>query len=87
MKIEQDSRGGKTTLRLMGRFQAEHIGELEKQLRSNGPKFVLDLREVTVVDVDIVRFLSLCEARGARIVRCSQYIREWINRERQEWMM
>ena len=84
MKIERDSRGGKTTVHLIGRFQAEHIGELEKRLRCDGPKFVRDLMEVTVVDVDVVRFLSVCEAGGARLVHCSQYIREWMNRERQE---
>jgi anti-anti-sigma regulatory factor len=82
MKIEKDSRGGKTTVRLSGHFQAEHVGELNQQLQNNGPRFVLDLEEVTVVDVEVVRFLGACEDNRVKIVHCPQYIRQWINRER-----
>jgi hypothetical protein len=42
---------------------------------------LLDLEEVTLVDLDIVRFLATCEAEGIELVHCSPYIREWINRE------
>ncbi len=83
MKIERDRQSGKTTVRLIGRFQSEHIGELEKQLQAPGPRCVLDLKEVTLVDVLVVRFLSTCEAHGVGIVHCSQYIREWMARERE----
>jgi len=83
LKIERDSQSGKTTVRLIGRFQSEHIGELEKQLQAPGPRCVLDLREVTLVDVDVVRFLGVCEVEGVEIVHCPQYIREWVVRERE----
>jgi hypothetical protein len=83
MKIEKASQRGKTTVRLCGHFQAEHIGELNTQLQDNGPRFVLDLKEVTVVDVEVVRFFGACEANGVKIVHCPQYIREWMNRERE----
>ena len=83
MKIEKDSYSGTTTIRLIGRFQSEHIGELKKQLWENGPQFVLDLNEVTLVDVDVVRFLAVCETDGVKIVHCSQYIQEWMIRERE----
>jgi hypothetical protein len=83
LKIERDLQSGKTTIRLIGRFQSEHIGELEKQLQAPGLRCVLDLKEVTLVDLDVVRFLGICEAEGVEIVRCSQYIREWIVRERE----
>jgi anti-anti-sigma regulatory factor len=82
LRIEKDSRGGTTTIRLIGHFQAEHILELEKQIQKNGSQYVLDLAEVTLVDVDIVRFLAVCEACGVGIVNCPPYIREWMNRER-----
>jgi len=42
---------------------------------------VLDLEEVTLVDLDIVQFLARCEARGMELLNCSPYIREWICRE------
>ena len=82
MKIERNSQGGVTTIHLIGHFQSEHIGELRNQLKLNGPRFVLDLTEVTLVDADIVRFLGICEVDGVGIVNCSPYIREWIKQER-----
>ena len=83
VKIEKDLRRGKTRIRLSGHFQSEHIDELKKQIAENGPSFVLDLQEVTLVDVDVVRFLRVCEAGGMKIVNCSRYIREWMTRERE----
>jgi hypothetical protein len=80
VKIEKDSHGRETTIRMIGHFQSEHIGELKKQLQDNGHQFVLDLKEVTLVDV--VRFLGACTADGVKIVHCAQYIREWMLRER-----
>jgi hypothetical protein len=82
LKIERDSQGGNTTIRLIGHFQSEHVVELKKQLQQNGPLFILDLKEVTVVDVDVVRFLGECKADGVKIVHCPQYIRNWMARER-----
>ena len=82
MKIEKDSHDGKTTIRLIGQFQSEDVEELKNQLQNNGPEFVLDLKEVTVVDVDVVRFLGRCKGDGVKIVNCSQYITKWIARER-----
>jgi hypothetical protein len=83
LKIEKDSHGGTTTIRLIGRFQSEHILELEKQFEECEPRFVLDLKEVSLVDVEVVRFLGACESDGMKITHCSQYIREWIVRERE----
>lgn len=82
LRIEEDSGDGRTTIRLIGHFQVEHIEELQKHLRQNGPRLVLDLRELTLVDVDVVRFLGTCEAGGVEVVNCSPYIREWMNQER-----
>jgi anti-anti-sigma regulatory factor len=82
VRIEKDSQGGITTIRLIGHFQSEHVGELKKQLQHDGSRFVLDLTEVTLVEVDVVRFLGICEAGGVEIVNCSLYIREWMKRER-----
>lgn len=82
MRIERRSQRGKITIRLIGHFQVEHVEELQKQLEQNGSKFVLDLTELTLVDADIVRFLTTCEASGVQLVHCSPYIREWMNQER-----
>ena len=82
LKIEKDSQGGKTTIRLIGHFQSEHVGELKKQLQDSGPRLVLDLKEVTVIDVEVVRFLGACKADGVKIVHCPPYIRKWMAQER-----
>jgi anti-anti-sigma regulatory factor len=82
LKIEKDSRGGKTTIRLIGHFQSEHVEELKKQLQDNGPQLVLDLKEVTLVDVEVVRFLGTCKAHGVKIMNCSRYIQKWMAQER-----
>ena len=83
MRIEKNSHGGRITIRLIGRFQSEHIEELQKQLlRQNGPGFVLDLTELTLVDLDVIRFLGICEAAGLEVINCAPYIREWMNQER-----
>ena len=47
-----------------------------------GAKVMLDLEEVTLVDVQVVRFLGACEIRGIRVLNCSPYIIDWIARER-----
>ena len=82
MRIEKNSQDGTTTIRLIGHFQAEHLEELKKQLEDDGSQPVLDLKEVTIVDVEVVRFLGAREADGVKIVHCPQYIKEWIARER-----
>ena len=82
LRIEKASEGHSTTIRLIGRMRAEHLEELEKQIRESGPAITLDLEEVTVVDVEIVRFLETCEIRGATLLHCSPYIRHWIGKER-----
>ncbi len=82
LKIEKYGDGNSTTIRLIGRMQSEHLEELEKQIRESGPAIILDLDEVTLVDVEIVRFLGTCEARGATLLNCSPYIRDWIGKER-----
>ena len=83
-KIERHADGQHTTLRLIGHLQAEHLEALQAQLESNGPRTVLDLDEVTLVDVEVVRFLGTCEQAGTALLHCPLYIREWIAREQRQ---
>jgi anti-anti-sigma regulatory factor len=62
--------------------QAEHLAELQKEIRESGPAVVIDLEEVDLVDVDVVRFLGICEAQGITLFNCAPYIRDWIGKER-----
>ena len=82
LKIEKYADQYGTTIRLIGRVQAEHLPELETQIKESGSKVALDLEELNLVDVDAVRFLGSCELAGVTLVNCSHYIRDWIGKER-----
>jgi len=84
LRIERISGGGKTTLRVSGRIAEEHLVEFQAEVEGLGAGTALDLEHVTLVDVEGVRFLGECEARGIELVHCSLYIREWIARERRK---
>jgi hypothetical protein len=45
---------------------------------------IVDLSEVTLVDIAVVRFLITCEDEGIELVHCPPYVRAWILRERAE---
>jgi hypothetical protein len=72
-----------TTIRLIGRIQTGHLTELKAQLDAVGSTTVLDLGEVSLVNLEVVRFLSTCESQGIQLLNCSAYIRKWIEREQQ----
>ena len=80
----QRAANGKTIFNLIGRLGMEKIADLKKLLASEptGSYFVLDLKELTLVDREAVIFLAECEAQGIELKNCPPYIREWIKRER-----
>ena len=82
LRIERHLGGGSSILRLIGRLRAEHVSEVERQIEQSGTQVTLDLEEVTLVDVPVVRFLGTCEVRGITLLNCSPYITDWIARER-----
>jgi hypothetical protein len=47
----------------------------------SGVDLVLDLKDLTIVDRDAVKFLARCEADTIELKNCPEYIREWIARE------
>jgi len=81
-KIEKYRDRRSTTIRLIGRMRAEHISELDKEIRESESNVVLDMEELDLVDVEAVRFLGMCETQGVTLVNCSPYIRDWIGKER-----
>jgi anti-anti-sigma regulatory factor len=83
LKIEKYWDGNRTIIRLIGRMRAEHLPELEKQIRESESKIALDLEDLNLVDVEAVRFLGSCEAAGITLLNCSPYIRDWIGKERE----
>jgi hypothetical protein len=67
LRIEKSSEGNTTTIRLIGRVRAEHLHELNAQIKNSEPYVALDLGEVSLVDVDVVRFLGACQRRASSL--------------------
>ena len=83
-RIEKNSGEYVTKLRLSGRFQSEQIAIIRSEMCDNCTSKVLDLSEVTLVDLAVVQFLIRCEDEGVGLIQCPLYVREWIQRERAE---
>jgi hypothetical protein len=83
LKIQRSS-NGEVIFRLTGRLNEAHVAEMEALLWSEAAawEIVLDLKDLTLVDRDAVRFLERCEADGMKLKNCPAYIREWIRRGR-----
>jgi anti-anti-sigma regulatory factor len=84
LKIERQSDGKTTIIWLIGRIRAEDLEELKAQMGDCSERIIFDLSEVTIVDADVIRFLSASELEGTRLMNCPPYVREWILRERAE---
>ncbi len=82
LKIEVETNGSTRVIRLIGRIRSEHVDALAVQIAEGTESTALDLREVTLVDLAVVRFLAFCEIKGLELLHCSLYVREWIERER-----
>jgi hypothetical protein len=83
-KIEKGCNGGAIRLRLSGRIQSDLIASIRSAMGDGCASKILDLSEVTLVDLEVVRFLISCEDDGIELVHCPAYVREWILRERAE---
>ena len=68
---------------MSGRLEADNVSELSALLAAEPTDrpLVLDLKDVVLVDRDIVRFLRACEAEGIELRNCPPYIRAWIAQE------
>lgn len=84
LKIEKDTGGCVTRLRLSGRIQSDQIASIRSEMDGDCATKVLDLSEVTLVDLGVVRFLIICEDEGIELVQCPAYVHEWMLRERAE---
>ena len=82
----QRSANGEVVFTLSGRMDEEDMVQLETLIRSeaNGSHVVLDLKDLTLVGRDAIRFLERWEAKGVALKNCADYVREWITRTQGE---
>ena len=82
-KIQTSSNDKSVVFTLSGRIQAAALTDLQKLLKDEAGdhNVALDLKDVKLVNRDMVLFLASCEAKGVKLSNCPRYIREWIEKE------
>jgi hypothetical protein len=63
-------------------MEATQVPGLKELFDRDYRNIILDLRDVRLADRDAVRFLRCCEAEGMKLENCPQYVREWMDREK-----
>jgi hypothetical protein len=83
-RIETEARGRFTVFILSGRIEKPAIAELRRlfKLQTDYRDIALDLKDVGVVDREVMLFFMSCEADGVKLENCAPYIREWMEREK-----
>jgi hypothetical protein len=82
LKITREANGD-VVFKLSGRMGAENIGEVETLISGEASRrpIVFDLKDLRLVDQDVVGFLRRCEADSIQLKNCPAYIRKWITGE------
>jgi len=82
LKIQRTANGD-VVFTVSGRLQADNVNELSALLgaEEDGRIRALDLKDVVLVDGDVVRFLCACANDGIALRNCPPYIRAWMARE------
>ena len=72
---------GRVLFTLSGRIETEDIKQLQQLLavETSGQQLILDLRDVTLVNQDAVKFLRRCEADSIKLENCPLHVRRWID--------
>ena len=83
-RIETAARWKFTVFVLSGRIEKQAIPELRRlfECQKDYRDIVLDLKDVSVIDRDVMCFFVRCEADGVKLENCASYIREWMEREK-----
>jgi anti-anti-sigma regulatory factor len=84
LRIERTGNGTSAFFRLSGRIGADELAALEAQIKSETEKehIILDLKDVTLVDLNAVKSLDRYETARIELVNAPAYIRAWIESER-----
>jgi hypothetical protein len=76
-------RGNFKVFILSGQIQKEALAELTTlfELETDYRDIVVDLKEVSLVSREVMRFLAQSHRDGVKLENCPPYIREWMSRE------
>jgi hypothetical protein len=73
---------GQVLFTLSGRIETTaDMEQLQQMLavETSGQQLILDLKDVTLVNQDAVKFLRRCEADGIKLENCPLHVRRWID--------
>jgi hypothetical protein len=73
---------GRVRFILSGRIETiEDIEHLQELIAAEtcGQQLALDLKDVTLVNQNAVKFLHCCEANGIELQNCPMHVRRWID--------
>jgi hypothetical protein len=84
-RIETAARGRFTVFTLSGRIEAPAIAELRRLFegRTDLRNIVFDLKDVNLIDREVMLYFVRCEAGSVKLENCASYIREWMEREKE----
>lgn len=84
LRIQRSCNRGVVLFSLSGRIEIEDAAELQRLLglEAAGQSIAFDLRDITLIDRDALKFLAQCEAQSIELENCPAYIREWIDADR-----
>jgi len=69
-----------------GRITTLDVNTLRNAIEDEASAVDIDLKNVDLVDREVVNFLAQRELDGTVLRNCPPYIREWVTRERAEMM-
>jgi hypothetical protein len=72
----------KARIRLSGELRSAELDQVKAEIKRDKSKVALDLEEISLIDLDGVRFLNACEAHGIEIMHSPPYIKDWMDQER-----
>jgi hypothetical protein len=80
LRIQRSTEAESVIFTLTGRIEIEDVAELERviHLEKGDVPIALDLKDLTLINRDAVKFLAHCEANNIRLINCPAYIRKWI---------
>jgi anti-anti-sigma regulatory factor len=82
LRIERVEDGESVVFVLSGRIEAEYVDELERLFSQDGRTITLDLKEVTLIDREVIDKIARWESEGIRLESCPAYVRDWIEKSR-----
>ena len=82
LKIKRICENQGTRICLSGALRCAHLADVRSEIELATTPASIDLDEVDVIDIEGIRLLNECQARGIQVVNCSPYIREWMLQEK-----